>query len=98
MADTGNADQPGLAIAEAARVLAPGGRLVVVDFAHHDIEALRGEHAHRRLGFDDDEVAEWCRAAALEPSPPVSVPGDPLTVKIWVAVRGAEDAANAVEG
>jgi len=90
------ADQPGLAIAEAARVLAPGGRLVVVDFAHHDIEALRSEHAHRRLGFDDDEVAEWCRAAALDPRPPVSVPGDPLTVKIWMAARNPAG-ASAVE-
>jgi ubiquinone/menaquinone biosynthesis C-methylase UbiE len=93
------ADQPGLAIAEAARVLAPGGRLVLVDFAHHDIEALRGEHAHRRLGFDDEEIADWCRAAALEPSPPISVPGDPLTVKIWMATRAGEASpAVAAEG
>lgn len=92
------ADQPGLAIAEAARVLSPGGRLVVVDFAHHDIEALRSEHAHRRLGFDDDEVAEWCRAASLKPCPPVSVPGEPLTVKIWMAVRDRDHASGAGEG
>lgn len=82
------ADQPGLVIAEAARVLAPGGRLVVVDFAHHDVEILRTEHAHRRLGFDDEEVVAWFQGAALEPSPPVSIAGDPLTVKIWMASRG----------
>ena len=81
------ADQPGLVIAEAARVLAPGGRLIVVDFAPHDLENLRTDHAHRRLGFDDTEVAAWCRAAGLEPAPAVSLPGHPLTVMIWVAQR-----------
>jgi ArsR family transcriptional regulator len=81
------ADRPGLVIAEAARILIPGGRLVVVDFAPHDLETLRTDHAHRRLGFDDDEIAPLCRAAGLEPTPGVSLPGDPLTVMIWVAER-----------
>jgi ArsR family transcriptional regulator len=79
------ADQPGLVIAEAARVLAPGGRLVVVDFAPHDLEYLRTEHAHRRLGFHDEEIVAWCQGAALEPAKPVSIQGDPLTVQIWMA-------------
>jgi ArsR family transcriptional regulator len=83
------ADQPGLVIAEAARVLAPGGRLVVVDFAPHEVEHLRTDHAHRRLGFGDDEVAAWCRAAGLEPIPGVSLLGEPLTVMIWLAERPA---------
>ncbi|MGE0724688.1 MAG: ArsR/SmtB family transcription factor, partial [Alphaproteobacteria bacterium] len=43
-------DDPAEAIAEAARVLRPGGRLVVVDFAPHELEQLRADHAHRRLG------------------------------------------------
>ncbi len=81
------ADHPAAAIAEAARVLRPGGRLAIVDFAPHDLEFLRLEHAHRRLGFSDDEVKGWCRAAGLVPEGTVRLPGDPLTVLIWTVRR-----------
>jgi ArsR family transcriptional regulator len=82
------ADRPVAAIAEAARVLRPMGILVLVDFAPHSLEYLRAEHAHRRLGFADAEIEEWCRAAGLVPAPPRHLPGDPLTVVIWTA-RGS---------
>lgn len=81
------AEDPADVLAEAGRVLRPGGRLLIVDFAPHGLEALRAEHAHRRLGFADDEVAAWCRAAGLECGPVVHLPGEPLTVSIWPAVR-----------
>jgi ubiquinone/menaquinone biosynthesis C-methylase UbiE len=81
------AERPAQAIAEAARVLRPGGKLVVVDFAPHALEFLRTEHAHRRLGFADAEVVAWCRAAGLEPEPVQRLPGDPLTVSLWPAHR-----------
>lgn len=81
------ADRPAAAIAEAARVLKPGGRLAVIDFAPHELERLRAEHAHRRLGFAEAEVARWCQAAGLTPLPPQHLPGDPLTVTIWTAER-----------
>lgn len=83
------ADRPAAAIAEAARILRPNGILVLVDFAPHALEFLRDEHAHRRLGFADAEVAEWCRAAGLDPASPRRLPGDPLTVVIWTAHRPA---------
>jgi len=83
------ADRPAAAIAEAARVLRPNGVLAVVDFAPHLLEFLRAEHAHRRLGFADDEVAEWCHAAGLAPAAPVHLKGDPLTVVVWAAYREA---------
>jgi ArsR family transcriptional regulator len=83
------ADDPGAVIAEAARVLRPEGRLVIVDFAPHELEFLRTEHAHRRLGFGDDEVAGWCRAASLEVVEPRSLKGEPLTVNVWSARRAA---------
>ena len=68
-------------------MLRPGGGLVIVDFAPHALEFLREEHAHRRLGFADDDIAAWCRAAGLEPGQPHLLAGDPLTVMIWTARR-----------
>ena len=84
-------DDPQAAVAEAARVLKPGGRILIVDFAPHELEFCRTELAHRRLGFPDSEVKSWFEAASLEPTASESIAtegGDPrkLTVKIWVAV------------
>jgi ArsR family transcriptional regulator len=85
-------------IAEAARSLRPGGRLVVVDFGPHDVEMLRTEYAHRRLGFEDKEVMRWFREAGLVPGQTVVLDGDPLTVCLWSAGRAANDAETVVRG
>lgn len=83
---------PASAVAEAARLVAPDGRLLIVDFAPHGLEYLRQAHQHRRLGFSDAEIARWCEAAGLGVVQPTTLPPadpDALTVKIWTAVHSA---------
>lgn len=84
---------PGAAVTEAARLVDDGGRLVIVDFAPHDIEGLRANHQHRRLGFSDQEIRRWfsqagLKLAAVRDLPPREAGG--LTVKIWTGQRAAK--------
>ncbi len=82
-------DDGARAIEGAARVLRPAGRLLVVDFAPHDLEFLRDEHAHRRLGFAEDTVAQWMKAARLEVVLQKNLPPEPasegkIAVSLWL--------------
>lgn len=81
-------DDPGRAVREAAAMLAPGGRLIVVDFAPHEMEFLRAEHAHRRLGFSRAQIAGWFSEAGLscDLAEEVKAAGggaSELTVMLW---------------
>jgi len=84
------AQQPGAAIAEAARVLSDGGRLLIADFAPHDREELRTRDAHTRLGFSDEQIAAWFDAAGLMPARTETLKGGELTVKLWLARKAGE--------
>jgi ArsR family transcriptional regulator len=83
---------PVTAVTEAARLVEPGGRLLIVDFAPHDHEPLRTEHQHRRLGFSDAEIGRWVSEAGLVPTAPIALPPDHdgLTVTIWSADRPSQ--------
>ena len=81
---------PAAAVREAGRLVAEGGRLLIVDFAPHTLEFLREQHQHRRLGFAEAEMERWLQEAGLanvhaDALPPLR--GEGLTVKIWTAER-----------
>lgn len=83
-------DAPGKVIAEAARVLEPGGRLLIVDFAPHELEFLRTEHGHHRLGIRHDMLCDWASRSKLSVSDPLAIEPPEnmekgLTVNIWSA-------------
>lgn len=89
-------DEPARAIAEAARLLKPGGRLLIVDFAPHTIEPLREQYAHRRLGFERALIHGWLQRQGLTPThykaiAPDKNSADKLTVSLWLATRPIAD-------
>jgi ArsR family transcriptional regulator len=81
------AQQPAAAVQEASRLLTPGGRLLIIDFAPHEREELRDRDAHARLGFADDAVIGWMAAAGLEARVVDHLEGGELTVTLWEGVQ-----------
>lgn len=86
-------DDPQGAIAEASKALVKGGRMLIVDFAPHELEFLREDHAHIRMGFSDEQMGEWLKEAGLKLSkvkhlePQNKQAKDALTVSLWLAEK-----------
>jgi ubiquinone/menaquinone biosynthesis C-methylase UbiE/DNA-binding transcriptional ArsR family regulator len=80
-------DDPGRMLAQARRLLKPGGEILIVDFAPHDLEFLRSEHAHRRLGLSREQMSDWAAIAGLDVLGMRDFPSDTkdrgLTVCLW---------------
>ena len=81
------ADEPNKAIAESARVLQPGGRLIIIDFMTHKMMKLRESFHHSRLGFSDGEFVHWFQRNGLKFRPPTHLYSGQLTVGIWVGIK-----------
>jgi ArsR family transcriptional regulator len=69
--------EPGRVMAEAARTLKPGGRLVVMDTGPHDREELRRSLGHAWSGFPEGQVREWMLRAGVGDVRIRAVPADP---------------------
>ena len=78
---------PRLKVAQARRLLKPGGEMIIVDFAPHGLEFLRSEHAHRRLGLSQQQMSGWAAAADLRIEDMRAFPShnndNGLTVCLW---------------
>ncbi len=84
------AQNPAAAVAEAARLLTPGGRLIIVDFAAHEREELRSSDAHVRLGFADETVLKYMEEAGLQGRVFEHLEGGELTVTLWLGEQPKE--------
>jgi ArsR family transcriptional regulator len=79
------AEAPHAVLLEAARLLRLDGRLIVADFAAHELDYLRRQHRHRWLGFPELKMERWLAAAGLRPAVTRHLAGDLLTLSIWLA-------------
>jgi ubiquinone/menaquinone biosynthesis C-methylase UbiE len=83
-----HAEDPAGVLAEAARVLRPGGAMIVADLAPHGDSETLERLAHRWPGFSDPQLAALLDAAGLVVGSPVVIPG-PLEVRLWPATRAS---------
>jgi SAM-dependent methyltransferase len=81
-------DPPGV-LAEVARVLQPGGQLIVIDLAQHERDELVTRLAHRWPGFSDEAMQGLLQGVGMKPAAPVTIDG-PLGIQLWPATTAAQ--------
>lgn len=97
-------DDPAKAIAEAVRILKPGGKLLIADFTPHELEFLREHHAHSRLGFDEAHITDWLRRNSIEHvifrtlTPNEGDAPGKLTVALWFGEKNRQSLAGKADG
>ena len=89
-----HAARPERAVAEAARILRPGGVLVVLDLLRHQQEWVRDQWADQWLGFQPEQLEEWMAAAGLRPWPTEILGGSTPELSVLL---GAADKPNCDE-
>jgi len=90
------APDPARVVAEAARVLRPGGRLLVLDMMPHDRHDLKQSMGHLWHGFASETVADWMRAAGMESLRYNTLPPDPEAKGPLLFAASATRSASAV--
>ncbi len=86
-------EEPASVLAEVARVLRPGARLIVIDLAEHRRDDLLARFAHRWPGFSDAAMRDLLVGAGIRCGEPVTIeaaPAQPLSIRLWPATRAAD--------
>ncbi len=87
---------PAAVVAEACRLLGQNGRLIIVDFAPHELEFLRENYAHLRLGFTKDYLKQCMEKCGLKfdlhrnLQPTGNHNNEQLIVSIWLSTKNEE--------
>jgi ArsR family transcriptional regulator len=85
--------EPAVVLAEAARAVRPGGKLLIIDMLPHDREEYRARMGHVWLGFGREQLSEWLQEAGFDSVHHPALPADPAAKGPALFVASARRAA-----